>query len=117
MRRYRGRAARYDTWTAAGQAYRDATVRRLELTPGAVVLDIWCGTGLNFAALEDQIGPRGRVIGIDVSPEMLAEAHARTERRLRTRVREQMAGRSVRARPHGGYLETLALALASSLPS
>jgi SAM-dependent methyltransferase len=44
------------------------------------VLDIGCGTGLNFAALEDQIGPGGRVIGIDLSPEMLAEAHARTER-------------------------------------
>jgi ubiquinone/menaquinone biosynthesis C-methylase UbiE len=80
VRGYRARAARYDAWTAAGQAYRDATVRRLKLTPGAVVLDIGCGTGLNLAALEDQIGPGGRVIGIDLSPEMLAEAHARTER-------------------------------------
>ena len=51
-----------------GQAYRDAIFRRLELMPGAVVLDFGCGTGLNFAALEDQIGPGGGVIGIDLSP-------------------------------------------------
>jgi SAM-dependent methyltransferase len=80
LRRYRARAASYDAWTSAGQAYRDATVSRLELPPGAVVLDVGCGTGLNFAALEDRIGPSGQLIGIDLSPEMLAQARARIER-------------------------------------
>ncbi|HTP20740.1 MAG TPA: hypothetical protein VMJ65_14110 [Solirubrobacteraceae bacterium] len=47
VRRYRAPAARYDAWTAAGQAYRDAIFRRLELMPGAVVLDFGSGTGLN----------------------------------------------------------------------
>jgi ubiquinone/menaquinone biosynthesis C-methylase UbiE len=39
---------------------------------GSVVLDMGCGTGLNFVGLEEAIGPRGRLIGIDLSSDMLA---------------------------------------------
>jgi ubiquinone/menaquinone biosynthesis C-methylase UbiE len=42
-----------------------------------VVLDIACGTGINFEAIEAAIGPTGQLIGVDVSPDMLAIARAR----------------------------------------
>lgn len=52
-------------------------VDRLELGAGETVIDVACGTGLNFPALESRVGPSGRVIGIDLSPEMLDQAKAR----------------------------------------
>lgn len=78
--RYRTLAQAYDIRTTAGQPYRRRTVERLAARPGEVVVDVGCGTGLNFAQLEADIGPKGRLVGIDVSPEMLAEARARIER-------------------------------------
>ena len=47
---------------------------------GSVVLDVGCGTGLNFAGLQEAIGPRGRLIAIDLSSDMLARAHERVQR-------------------------------------
>jgi trans-aconitate methyltransferase len=41
------------------------------------VLDVGCGSGLCFPLLEARIGPEGRIVGIDQSPEMLAVARAR----------------------------------------
>jgi ubiquinone/menaquinone biosynthesis C-methylase UbiE len=54
-------------------------VAAADLSPGDVVLDVGCGTGLTFEYLEERVGPTGRVIGIDVSPEMLAKARQRAE--------------------------------------
>jgi ubiquinone/menaquinone biosynthesis C-methylase UbiE len=78
--RYRELAADYDQRTAAGEPYRRRTVARLVLRAGDVVLDVGCGTGLNFAGLEEQIGDEGRLVGIDVSPDMLLRARRRAER-------------------------------------
>lgn len=76
---YRRAAPRYDRhmWFARG-THREA-VRRLELRPGQVVLDVACGTGLNFEAIEEAIGSGGRLIGLDLSPEMLALARKRVD--------------------------------------
>lgn len=49
-------------------------VDRLALRLGDTVLDLACGTGLNFVAIEEAIGPTGRLVGVDLSPAMLAEA-------------------------------------------
>jgi SAM-dependent methyltransferase len=78
--RYRSLARSYDVRTAAGKPYRYATVQRLAARPGELIIDVGCGTGLNFAQLQAVIGPRGRLIGIDPCPQMLAEARARVER-------------------------------------
>ncbi len=43
----------------------------LALQPGDQVLDLACGTGLNFPHLREMVGEKGRVIGIDLSPRML----------------------------------------------
>lgn len=39
-------------------------VRLLDLAPGDVVVDLGCGTGANFAALHEAVGPEGRIIGV-----------------------------------------------------
>src|SRR5262249_8587523 len=54
-------------------------VEALELRPGATVVDIACGTGLNFSLLEQAIGPEGRIVGVDLTDAMLAEAQRRVE--------------------------------------
>ena len=52
----------------------------LELEPGDAVLDVACGTGLSFPILEDAIGSGGRLVGVELSPEMAALAQARIDR-------------------------------------
>jgi demethylmenaquinone methyltransferase/2-methoxy-6-polyprenyl-1,4-benzoquinol methylase len=52
-------------------------IRRLALQPGDRVLDVACGTGLNFPFIQETIGPAGRLIGVDLTPAMLAEAGKR----------------------------------------
>lgn len=55
------------------------TIDRLQLHPGDIVLDVACGTGLSFAPLRERIGPAGRLIGIEVSSEMIALARGRCQ--------------------------------------
>jgi demethylmenaquinone methyltransferase/2-methoxy-6-polyprenyl-1,4-benzoquinol methylase len=52
-------------------------IEKLELGPGETVIDVACGTGILFPLLEERIGPSGRIVGLDLSPEMLAEAGKR----------------------------------------
>jgi len=46
----------------------------LELKRGAVVLDVGCGIGQDARELMRLVGARGRVVGVDYSVEMIAEA-------------------------------------------
>ena len=52
---------------------------RLGLSRGDSVLDIGCGTGVNFPYLRDAVGPTGRIYGVDISPGMLRKAKARRD--------------------------------------
>lgn len=81
LRQYRRRAAGYDRgWSSRAVArVRRRALERLDLTRGAVVLDVACGTGVNFPAIQRAIGPGGRLMGVDLSPEMLDVARARVE--------------------------------------
>jgi demethylmenaquinone methyltransferase/2-methoxy-6-polyprenyl-1,4-benzoquinol methylase len=54
-------------------------VGELAPRPGETVLDVGCGTGLNFGSIQDRIGPSGLLIGIDLCPAMLARARARAD--------------------------------------
>lgn len=74
IEKYKREAATYDRRTARGQVVRGRAIVRLDLHPGDVVLEVACGTGINFAAIEDVIGKRGHLIGVDLSPDMLARA-------------------------------------------
>jgi arsenite methyltransferase len=46
------------------------------LQPGEVVLDLGSGAGFDAILAAQQVGPAGRVIGIDMTPAMLAKARA-----------------------------------------
>jgi ubiquinone/menaquinone biosynthesis C-methylase UbiE len=80
IEKYRALAPIYDRWTAPSAPYRRRAVKLLSLTPGESVLDVACGTGVNFSLLERCVGPAGRIVGVDVSPDMLVRARERAER-------------------------------------
>lgn len=46
------------------------------IEPGEAVLDLGCGTGFDAFVAARLVGAAGRVVGIDLSPEMLAVAKA-----------------------------------------
>ncbi|MFC0458502.1 class I SAM-dependent methyltransferase [Arthrobacter liuii] len=62
------------------RAGRDRGIEALGPRPGEQVLDVGCGTGLNFALLRGRIGPAGTIIGIDRSAQMLEQARRRAAR-------------------------------------
>jgi demethylmenaquinone methyltransferase/2-methoxy-6-polyprenyl-1,4-benzoquinol methylase len=81
--RYTLGARLYDVLSLERPVYRVgrlAGIDLLRLQPGDRVLDVGCGTGLNFAALDAAIGPTGTIVGVDLSAHMLARAHARVRR-------------------------------------
>jgi len=78
--RYGPGARVYDVVSGERLVYRigrAAGIRSLRLSAGDIVLDLGCGTGLNFPLLQQAVGPTGLVIGVDRSPAMLEMAHAR----------------------------------------
>jgi len=77
LAQYRRRAAGYDTELALFEPIRNEAIALLGLRPGDTVLDVGCGTGLSFEPLHRRVGARGRIIGIEQSPEMMAKAQAR----------------------------------------
>jgi ubiquinone/menaquinone biosynthesis C-methylase UbiE len=46
----------------------------VELAPGDRVLDVACGTGIVSRLAREQVGEAGKVVGVDLSPPMLAVA-------------------------------------------
>jgi ubiquinone/menaquinone biosynthesis C-methylase UbiE len=83
---YRKKAKHYDTtsrlYPVPGypqRAQRLRAVQALGLRKGDSVVDIACGTGLNFALIEEVIGPDGRIVGVDLTDAMLARAQDRIE--------------------------------------
>jgi SAM-dependent methyltransferase len=42
--------------------------------PGEQILDVACGTGILTRLVVERVGPRGRIVGLDVNPGMLAVA-------------------------------------------
>jgi ubiquinone/menaquinone biosynthesis C-methylase UbiE len=61
-------------------AFREQTVDKLDLNKGDIVLDLACGTGLNFQYLERKIGEEGKIIALDYSPRMLKKAEEKISR-------------------------------------
>ncbi|MFE9370036.1 class I SAM-dependent methyltransferase [Streptomyces sp. NPDC006711] len=71
---FAARAADWDRrFPDDGPAYA-AAVAELGLAHGDAVLDAGCGTGRALTPLRTAVGPRGTVIGVDLTPEMIAEA-------------------------------------------
>jgi demethylmenaquinone methyltransferase/2-methoxy-6-polyprenyl-1,4-benzoquinol methylase len=83
---YRKKAKHYDVtsrlYPAPGYPQREQrlrAVRALGLRAGDTVVDMACGTGLNFRLLEKVVGPSGRIVGVDLTDAMLACAQDRIE--------------------------------------
>jgi ubiquinone/menaquinone biosynthesis C-methylase UbiE len=83
---YRRKAKRYDIvsrlYPVPGypqRAQRGLAVGALGLRPGDTVVDMACGTGLNFSLIQRAVGPDGRIIGVDLTDAMLAVAQQRIE--------------------------------------
>jgi ubiquinone/menaquinone biosynthesis C-methylase UbiE len=81
---YRKKAKHYDItsrlypvpgYPQRGQRLR--AVQALRLRPGDSVVDVACGTGLNFSLIEQAIGPGGRIVGVDLTDAMLDHARHR----------------------------------------
>ncbi len=79
--RYRLLAPIYDISGGPPRSLRREAIRRLNLEPGQTVLDIGCGTGLSFEFLQRHVGPEGRIIGVELSPHMLAKARQKVSLR------------------------------------
>ena len=64
-----------------GDAVRRRRLVRAALgaSPGELILDLGCGPGFYCAELLDEVGPDGRIVGLDGSPKMLALAARRCE--------------------------------------
>lgn len=59
---------------------RKLAVGELKLKQGDSVLDLACGTGLNFQFLEDAVKSNGKIIAFDYSNEMLKAAKQRAQK-------------------------------------
>src|SRR6201985_3125570 len=81
---YRKKARHYDLtsrlYPAPGYPQRPQRLRAVQalgLRPGDTVIDLACGTGLNFPLLQQAVGPGGRIGGVDLTDAMLARAQDR----------------------------------------
>lgn len=68
-----------------------ALLRALALRPGQQVLDVGCGSGEPALAIAQLVAPRGRVLGLDIAPRMVAIARLRARQRRVTNARFQVA--------------------------
>ena len=72
------------------------------LSPGEVVVDLGCGGGLDIFLASPKVGPEGRAIGIDMTPEMIERA--RRERRKRRVHQRRVSSCKDRQAPSAGQL-------------
>lgn len=77
VEKYRQHAAGYDASAQRTMGLRRQVIGMLALQPGETVVDVACGTGLSLPLLREAVGPAGKVIGIEVSPDMIEIARAR----------------------------------------
>ena len=84
LERSRRRWDRWSDWYATSERdfepMREDAIDRLGLEPGDRVLDVGCGPGVTLERLRADVGPAGKVVAIDYSPEMVAKARDRVDR-------------------------------------
>src|SRR5437899_1717340 len=60
------------------QAYKQCMNELLDLQDGKRILDVGCGTGDDARIMATRVAPTGRIVGIDNSAAMIAEANKRS---------------------------------------
>ena len=63
--------------TRPARSYKHELLKALCIGAGDHVLDLGCGPATDLAALAEEVGASGRVIGVDQDPAMVATARAR----------------------------------------
>jgi len=82
---YRRKARHYDVTSqllypfGPQRTHRRRAVQELRLRPGDSVVEVACGTGLNFPLIQQKIGPEGRIVGVDLTDAMLVQAQQRID--------------------------------------
>ncbi len=71
---FAARAASWDTKFGDDLPAYTAAIAQAGIPRGGTVVDVGCGTGRALPALRKAVGPRGTVVAIDITPEMLREA-------------------------------------------
>jgi demethylmenaquinone methyltransferase/2-methoxy-6-polyprenyl-1,4-benzoquinol methylase len=79
----------------------------LALKPGDRVLDLACGTGLNFPHLRELVGKHGQVVGADLTAAMLDIARKMINRRCWTNVEVHEADAANLPFPDGSFDKVL----------
>jgi ubiquinone/menaquinone biosynthesis C-methylase UbiE len=93
--------------------YRARIAEAMALRPGGHVLDVACGTGPNLRHLAAQVGPTGRVVGLDLSEGMLGRAR----RAVADLAQVELRAQDIRALsadalgPQDGVLSTLGVSV------
>jgi ubiquinone/menaquinone biosynthesis C-methylase UbiE len=59
------------------QAFIERAIERMDIHRGNAILDLGSGTGRNICVMLKALGPTGRVVGVDISQEMLRQARHR----------------------------------------
>jgi ubiquinone/menaquinone biosynthesis C-methylase UbiE len=77
IRRYKVIARLPDFLFAFTFPLRRRSIQKLKLQLGQAVLEVGCSSGANFAYLVHAVGPTGKVVGIDLTPEMVTQARLR----------------------------------------
>jgi ubiquinone/menaquinone biosynthesis C-methylase UbiE len=71
---FAARAATWDTKFGDDMPAYAAAIAEAGIPRGGAVVDVGCGTGRALPPLREAVGPRGAVLAIDITPEMLHEA-------------------------------------------
>ncbi len=74
-------AATYDTVVPFFAEFGKRLVEFADLRPGESVLDVGCGRGATLFPAAERVGTRGRVLGVDLSEEMVRLLQADIDRR------------------------------------
>ncbi len=64
---------------AAIQASKRLMLERIAVVPGEAVLEAGCGPGTDVFDMVELVGPAGRLVGLDATEVMIAEARRRAE--------------------------------------
>jgi demethylmenaquinone methyltransferase/2-methoxy-6-polyprenyl-1,4-benzoquinol methylase len=59
------------------QAFIEQAIKRMDIRRGDAILDLGSGTGRNICTMTKSLGDTGRVVGVDISQEMLRQAQER----------------------------------------